>query len=279
MKEKLCESDLLYYKEIVDHSNSIILRSDTECKITFLNKFAQQFFGYSEEEVLGKSLIGTIVAETDSEGRNLKEMVSNIVRFPERYINNQNENITRDGKRVWINWTNRPIYDEDEKVREIISIGNDLTYTRQIMLRLEESEKKFQELANNLEQCIWIKRSDNKDVGKYDFISPAFEKIFGLAPHNNYINLKEFETLVHPEDRNRALDSIRNRKESGYDIEYRITRPDGNIAWIWSRAIPVRDTQGRAVKSVGIIQDITFRKLAELEYLRVIGREKKDKID
>lgn len=274
MKNEICEDDLLYYKEIVDHSNSIILRSDTECNVTFFNKFAQQFFGYSEEEMLGKNLVGTIVAETDSEGNNLKEMVKNIVRFPERYINNQNENITKDARRVWINWTNRPIYDEAGDVKEIVSIGNDLTYTRQIMLRLEESEKKFKELANNLEQCIWIKRGDNKDVGKYDFISPAFEKIFGMVPNNNYVNLKEFEMLVYPEDRARAMDAIKNRKDNGYDIEYRITRPDGNMAWIWSRAIPVRDAQGKTIKLVGIIQDITFRKLAELEYLRVIDREK-----
>jgi len=275
MEKETCEEDLLYYKEIVDYSNSIILRFDTECRITFFNKFAQQFFGYSEEEILGKNLVGTIVAETDSEGKSLKEMINNIVRFSERYVNNQNENITHDGRRVWINWTNRPIYDEDGKVKEIISIGNDMTYTRQIMLRLEESEKKFKELANNLEQCIWIRRSDNKDVGKYDFISPAFEKIYGIAPNNNYVNLKELEALIHPDDRGRAMDAIKNRRENGYDIEYRITRPDGNIVWIWSRAIPVRDARDRTIKLVGIIQDITFRKLAELEYLRVIGYEKR----
>ena len=274
VKNEFCESDLQYYKEIVDHSNSIILRSDTECRITFFDKFAQKFFGFTEEEILGKNLVGTIVPDTDTSGIDLKEMVKNIVRFPDRYINNQNENITRDGRRVWIHWTNRPIYDENGKVKEIVSIGNDMTYTRQIIMRLEESEKKFKEVANHLEQCIWIKRSDNKDVGKYDFISPAFEKIYGLAPQNNYVNYKDLENTIHPDDRQRVMGIIKNGRNNGYDIEYRIIRPDGNIAWVWSRALPVQDSSGKTVKLVGIIQDITFRKLAELEYLRIVEHEK-----
>jgi len=145
-----------------------------------------------------------------------------------------------------------------------------MTYTKEIMKRLEESERKFTELVNNLDQCIWTKKRKNKDTGRYDFISPAFEKVFGYSINSNLINLKVIKNLIYPEDQRRALDAIKNRFDEGYDIEYRIVRPDGNIAWLWSRAIPIRDASGQTIKLIGIIQDITFRKLAELEYLRLL---------
>ena len=47
-----------YYEEIVEHSNSIILRFDVNGVVTFLNRFGQKFFEYSLEEIVGKKLIG-----------------------------------------------------------------------------------------------------------------------------------------------------------------------------------------------------------------------------
>jgi diguanylate cyclase (GGDEF)-like protein/PAS domain S-box-containing protein len=116
------------YRELVENANSIILRWDTTGHVTFFNEYAQKVFGYSEDEILGHHVIGTIVPETeDDTGRNLKEMIKEICRHPERYPKNENENIRKDGSRIWVVWTNKAITDEQGNATEILSVGQDLT--------------------------------------------------------------------------------------------------------------------------------------------------------
>ncbi|CAB1058532.1 hypothetical protein D1BOALGB6SA_3288 [Olavius sp. associated proteobacterium Delta 1] len=63
------------YRDLVENANCIIFQMDTRGKITFFNRFAQDFFGYSEAEILGRSIVGTITPATDSTGRNLEIMI------------------------------------------------------------------------------------------------------------------------------------------------------------------------------------------------------------
>jgi len=135
----------LQYSELVENANSIILRMDTKGNVTFFNKYAQKFFGYSQQEILGKSVIGTIVAPTDSSGRDLKAMIDDMGFHPERYIENKNENMLRSGERVWIAWTNKAILDKDDCVKEIICIGNNITKLKQA----EEEILKAKEAAES----------------------------------------------------------------------------------------------------------------------------------
>ncbi len=90
------------YRMLVQSANSIILRMDTNGVVKFINEFAQKFFGYAAEEILGRNVVGTIVPETDSSGRNLADMIQDIGQRPEQYDFNQNENMRCNGERVWI---------------------------------------------------------------------------------------------------------------------------------------------------------------------------------
>ncbi|MDM8525849.1 transporter substrate-binding domain-containing protein [Desulfococcaceae bacterium HSG8] len=116
------------YREVVESANSIILRATPEWDVTFFNKYAQKFFGYTEDEIMGKNVVGTIVPETESvTKRNLAKMLPDIARHPEQYEYNENENMRKDGKRVWVAWTNKIISDEGGKIDEILCIGTDIS--------------------------------------------------------------------------------------------------------------------------------------------------------
>jgi two-component system sensor histidine kinase/response regulator len=109
----LAESEAKY-RDLVQDANTIILKWDEQGTITFFNEYAQRFFGYTEEEILGRSVMGTIVPETESgSGRDLRQMIEEIIRDPAKHVHNENENITRDGRRVWIRWQNKPLFDRD----------------------------------------------------------------------------------------------------------------------------------------------------------------------
>ena len=124
------------FRELVQSANSIIVRWDTEGRITFLNEFGQAFFGLREEEVLGRPVIGTIVPESESSGRDLVALMRHVAQHPEDHTVNENENVRRDGERVWIAWTNRPVCDEEGTLVETLSVGNDIT-------RLKRAEREL----------------------------------------------------------------------------------------------------------------------------------------
>ena len=124
------------YQELVESANSIILRWGPDGIIRYANSYALEFFGYSENDFVGKGVMETIVPETESTGRDLAGMIADIGQHPENYIQNENENICSDHRRVWVAWTNKAIIDNTGQTVEILSIGNDVTekknYERQI---------------------------------------------------------------------------------------------------------------------------------------------------
>ena len=134
---RLIESER-QYRELVEHANSIILRWNAEGRITLLNEFGQRFFGYPAEEIIGRHVLGTLVPDTESSGRDLGRLMEEICTNPAAFERNVNENVCRDGRRVWISWTNRVEYDADGRVREILSIGTDITDQRRAVQAIQE---------------------------------------------------------------------------------------------------------------------------------------------
>jgi len=125
------------YRELVESANSIILRWKPSGEITYLNEFALSFFGYQKEELLGQNIIGTIVPEQESSGRDLSALMRELPKQPDRFNSNENENMCKDGRRVWISWTNKALRDAENTIIEILSVGNDSTELKQSENRLQ----------------------------------------------------------------------------------------------------------------------------------------------
>ena len=132
--------------QFFDEANSIIVRADGQGRILFANEYALAFFGFSKEELLGRSVLDTIVPVVDSNGRSLSPMVEAVCANPAQYRSNENECVCRDGRRVWVLWDNTPINDETGHCEEFLSIGHDVTRLKESELRTAESERKFRML-------------------------------------------------------------------------------------------------------------------------------------
>jgi two-component system cell cycle sensor histidine kinase/response regulator CckA len=129
------------YRDLVENAGSIILRWDTSGVITFINDYGQRFLGYSEEDLLGKSVIGTIVPDRDSSGRDLVAMIEGITSNPDEYTYNENENVTKDGRSIWVSWSNKPVYNEVGQLVGILSIGTDITERKKLEQQLFQAQK------------------------------------------------------------------------------------------------------------------------------------------
>ena len=115
------------YREVLQNTQSIIIRMDTQGVITFFNSYALTFFDYNADEVIGKNVVGTIVSGKAKGGHDLSIMANDLGFNAEGYAVNVNENVRRNGDRVFIAWINKAIRDEKGHIVEILCIGNDIT--------------------------------------------------------------------------------------------------------------------------------------------------------
>jgi PAS domain S-box-containing protein len=242
------------YRELVESVNSIILRLDSEGRITFLNEFAERFFGYSEEELLWRNVVGTIVPLVDSQGHDLQEKINDLLRHPERYSSSENENITRDGRRVWISWTNRPVLDEEGQLTGLLCVGNDLTARRQMELQLRIHQAAVESSSNgiglaSLEGIITYVNRAYLDLWSYD----RPEEVVGR-------HISEFMPPTETAEIGRAIEM-----QGRWQGERVAIRRDGTRFQIQVAANVVSDTDGKPICLMASFADISARVVAEEE--------------
>jgi two-component system sensor kinase len=115
------------FRGFIQNINSIVIRFSAQGTITFINRFTEQTFGFSEQEVHGKPLVGTLLPEKDQQGNDLVALIKDMVRRPEKYYLWESEGIVKSGKRLLIQWSAKEVRDENGTVIEILMDGNDIT--------------------------------------------------------------------------------------------------------------------------------------------------------
>jgi diguanylate cyclase (GGDEF)-like protein/PAS domain S-box-containing protein len=130
---------------------------------------------------------------------------------------------------------------------------------------LHESDLRFRQLAENINQVFWMTEPDKQ---KMLYVSSAYERIWGRSLQSLLDAPQSWLDAVHPDDRQRMAEAAPKQAQGLYDEEYRIIRSDGEIHWVHDRAFPIRDNQGVVYRIVGIAEDVTERKQAD-EVIRV----------
>jgi len=241
------------YRDLVELANSIILRWDSGGRITFLNEFGLNFFGYSASELVGKHVIGTIVPETESSGRNLQELMDQICANPHIFETNVNENLRRNGERVLISWTNRIIQDEHGNVVEILSVGTDITDRHRAEEARRMSEVRYRTLFEYAPDGIVISAPD----GHYVDANQMMCRMLGYT-HDELVELHATD-IVAPMDVG-AIDTTLAALQARMDHhrEWHFRRKDGSI--FPAEVIATTMPDGNIL---AMIRDVTERKKAE----------------
>ena len=171
-----------------------------------------------------------------------------------------------------------PYFNEGEnKSNGAIITFADITEARRAHDKLQQSEERYAlaQRAANIGSWDW-----NIVTGKLHW-SELIEPIFGFQKGQFGGTYEDFLECVHEDDRKMVIEHINTSVEKGaeYDIEHRIVWPDGAVRWMAETGQVIRDKDGRAVRMLGIVRDITDRKqneqfaVNEMALLNVIGGE------
>lgn len=151
---------------------------------------------------------------------------------------------------------------EDEKTFAV-AVGNLVSLTLEREVR-RQAEDRFRELAETIEDVFWVMDAQKRQML---YVSPAFERIWGRPCESLYDLPMAWAESIHSDDRARVVQAAStDQTTGGFDLEYRIIRPDGTVRWIRDLAFPVRDAGGRALRVVGVARDITERHELEKQY-------------
>lgn len=124
-------------------------------------------------------------------------------------------------------------------------------------IALRESDARFRQLAENINNVFWLSAGE-----QMLYLSPAFERIWGLPVSSVFENDGNWLETLHADDRERIkkqYDSEEYRTKGIFKDEYRIIRPDGDVRWIFERTFPVHEN-GVMVRIAGVAEEITERK-------------------
>jgi PAS domain S-box-containing protein len=164
---------------LLDNVSAIILSLDSDGKITFLNHYGEDFFEYSAKEILGKPVLGTLTPATGFEGRDLASFLHGLRRDPDRYAFSVNQNILRNGEKVWTFWANKGIYDDRGQVKEVLRVGLDITERER---RLEAATEELREITTMLQGRSWVQRKKLKEIAaRIEAISEELERPWTLS--------------------------------------------------------------------------------------------------
>ncbi|TAK09282.1 MAG: PAS domain S-box protein, partial [Candidatus Manganitrophaceae bacterium] len=169
-----------------------------------------------------------------------------------------------DGSVHWIAGQGEPLFDESGRPVRMIGVVMDITERKQAEEALRKSEERFQLASRATNDAIW----------DWDLVTNAvqwnerFQTLFGYQPEEIESGVESWTNRIHPEDKGWILSEVDAAIKQGHQFwsgEYRFRRRDGSYVAVFDRGYVVHDQNGRPVRMIGAMLDITERKRAEEE--------------
>ncbi|WP_036168670.1 response regulator [Massilia sp. 9096] len=144
---------------------------------------------------------------------------------------------------------------------ELIANVNALLRMRQTQSALRDSEERFRQLTDNIEDVFWMFSVPARAL---EYVSPAYATIWGREPASLERAPGSWLDAVHMDDRAhvaRLWEAVQT--EPHYEAEFRLNLPDGTQRWVRDRLFPVRDGRNEVYRVARVTSDITRRKEME----------------
>ncbi|MDQ6807803.1 MAG: PAS domain S-box protein [Verrucomicrobiota bacterium] len=254
--QKRATEALRFHSHVLAQIGDAVIACDVAGHVIYMNGAAEKLHQWTGAEAVGRHVKEVAGAQMS------KQEIAAIIDQVDKFGKWSGEFVScrRDGAELVLELTTTGLRDEEGKLTAIIGISRDITTRKAADEALRNSEQRFRQLAENVEEVFWM-----YDVAEeeYLYLSPAYERIWGWPVDVLIGRGCSFSDQVVEEDGPIFQEHLRQERLGQCEATYRIRRPDGSIRWIFDRSFPVRDELGRIYRLAGIGRDITERMEAE----------------
>jgi PAS domain S-box-containing protein len=240
-------------RSIVSDSTEFITcwRPDGTC--TYINEAYCRYFGGTQEEIVGKSLLDRLDPKA---GQKMVHAASKLT--PESPVRIAEFEAEQDDEVVWIEWTDRGVFDHHGELVEIHSVGRDVTDRHNATEALSDSEAKYRKLVEEASDTVLV----TSKSGELLHINPAGIALFGFNSHEEALGTDVRTLCVDP---NCYEESVQELVEHGVleDREVTLLNRDGRELTVLQSATVIRDADGEIHQIRAILHDITRRRQLE----------------
>ena len=250
---KRAEEQIRFQRRLLDAVGQAIIATDLQGRIIYWNRAAEELYGWSTEEVMGRPIVEVTPSEELLE--RAEEIMSELRAgrsWSGKFV------VQRKGGSTFPAMvTDSPVYDEQGTLVGIIGVSTDLTELKKAE-ETRRSEERFRLLAENAQDLIY--RYCLKPTPGFEYVSPSATAIIGYTPEEHYADPELAYKIVHPGDRHLIDEILRSPQPL---ITIRWLRKDGAMIWIEQRIKAIHDGTGELVAIEGIARDVTERKRFE----------------
>lgn len=248
-----------FVNAVLDNAGALVVVLDKEGCIRRFNRACEELSHYSFAEVEGKFPWDILIAPEERETVRAKAFLAHAQKPQTPHGTYTNHWVAKDGERRLIEWSNTLLLDEHGETEFMVSIGADVTEKH----RVAEALKRSEETYARAEAIAHIGSWDWDIVTNNLRWTDEIYRIFGLTPQSFGATYPAFLDAIHPDDRQKVIDAVNASvadADATYSVEHRVVRPDGEVRIVHERGQVYRDKDGKALRMIGTVHDITERK-------------------
>ncbi len=244
-----------HYRAIVETSSDGFWATDRQGRLVEVNNAYATRSGYSRQQLLGMSIHDLDAVQDSSQ---IAVHIADIMAGRARSFETRHR--TRDDE-IWDVEVSTSYFPGGDG--RLFVFLRDISERKQAERILAESERRFREMAETIDQVFFIA---DLDYSRFHYISPAFLPLWGREPEQVMANPGLWPGWIHPEDRDTVMDFVASHIGSGeYGADFRVIRPDGSEAWLHAKSFEVANPPGGRPYVLGFHTDITQAKAVEAQ--------------
>jgi len=249
------------YTRLVNSIPDIIIRTDLEGNILFVNDKALQIGGYGREEMIGRKLLTFVAPEDHKEAKKNKQLLLENRAGQREYLL-----LAKDGRKIPFDIRGDVLRNEDGIPFGFVNVVRDISERKKTEKIMREKDEHLQAITNNMPGMIFQFFAKNSGEYGVSYISEPMDEFSRIITNEETSNLDNlfpsFLSRIHEEDRDRFLTSIKTAVKTitRWNFEGRVLN-SGKVIWFQGISTPTRLAD--KVVFDGILLNITERKLAE----------------
>ncbi len=244
------------YRHFIENANEIIYKADWRGNFIYSNPACAKMVEYTAEEISHLNYLDVIPPEyKERELTFYKNQLKNKIDESHREL----PLITKSGKILWVEQDVRSVKDENGRIIEFDSIVHDITDRKAAEDALRKSEMHYQQLMENVSDCVFICKLD----GHFKYFNIAITRLTGI-PHDELIG-KHFLSIVHPDYREQQLKFYQKQVFENIETtycEFPVMMKNSMVLWVGQTVRMMKNNAGE-IDFYGITRDISTIKKAD----------------